>query len=273
MNLQRPTQSKNYVVYNVNFYTGGAPQYNKNRQMTSTSESWELLDKLAEQYIAEKSEATIPKTLLLFEKTGDLFAEPGVTHIAHCISADCVMGAGFAKVLVQRFGGASFRQRVGAHRPTIGDCVAVATEKGPMVYNLITKLRYNHKPIMPALFTTLQKMCNHAIANGIKTIHMPRIGCGLDRLNWSEVRDAVDFVFSKHGVQIVVIDTTPSPAPRSLSGAVAQNERIEKLLGKTKRGEDELATLQSQLASISGELKKIDAHENKRARTSAVTKQ
>jgi hypothetical protein len=38
---------------------------------------------------------------------------------------------------------------------------------------------------------------------------MPRIGCGLDRLQWENVKFMIEFVFAKVDVEIVVCNLEP----------------------------------------------------------------
>ena len=50
---------------------------------------------------------------------------------------------------------------------------------------MITKERYFHKPTYDSITATIYYMKNHALSNGVKHITMPKIGCGLDRLQWN----------------------------------------------------------------------------------------
>ena len=187
------------------------------------------LDQLAEEFVSSGTPPTVshPKMLFesgkpgierplraatpLIEKVGDLFAEPGVTHLAHCISADCKMGAGIAKTFVARFGPSSFRQRVAAMAPVVGCVVTLPTESGKTVYNLVTKENYYDKPVLPAVIEALMSMRSHARAKGVRRIAMPRIGCGLDGLRWTDVRQAIEYLFGQSGIQILIVDVD---APR-----------------------------------------------------------
>ena len=146
------------------------------------------------------------------ETTGDLFELPGVKCIAHCISADCEMGAGFAKRVAARYGGASFRQRAAARSPRIGEAVPVLAEGGVLVYNLVTKARYFEKPTLHALGEALVSMREYARTAGIRRITMPRIGCGLDRLEWSDVRALLDKTYRGSGIEIVVVELVAKSA-------------------------------------------------------------
>ena len=55
------------------------------------------------------------------------------------------------------------------------------------IYNLVTKEKFSYKPGLSTLATTLQNMKAHATMHGVSTIAIPKIGCGLDRLNWQDV--------------------------------------------------------------------------------------
>jgi hypothetical protein len=41
---------------------------------------------------------------------------------------------------------------------------------------------------------------------------MPRIGCGLDQLEWRAVREAIEHVFLHSGVQIIVVELAATRA-------------------------------------------------------------
>ena len=47
-------------------------------------------------------------------------------------------------------------------------------------------------------------MRTHAEWSGVKRISLPRIGCGLDKLNWSEIRSLIKDVFKGSHVAITV---------------------------------------------------------------------
>lgn len=72
------------------------------------------------------------------------------------------------------------------------------------VFNLITKARSNGKPTMKSLVSALWKMKVLAVGQGVTRIAMPRIGCGLDRLNWPEVKLALQDVFGKTDIELLV---------------------------------------------------------------------
>jgi hypothetical protein len=55
----------------------------------------------------------------------------------------------------------------------------------------------------------LKKLRGHVTVNGVKKLAMPRIGCGLDRLQWEKVKFMIEFVFAKVDVEIVVCNLEP----------------------------------------------------------------
>ena len=55
------------------------------------------------------------------------------------------------------------------------------------IYNLVTKTNLSEKPTRPSLSLILEEMKSHARLYGISTIAIPKIGCGLDQMNWQEV--------------------------------------------------------------------------------------
>ena len=72
------------------------------------------------------------------------------------------------------------------------------------VYNLITKERYFHKPTYQSITKSIEYMCNHAKDNHVKHICMPKIGCGLDRLQWKQVSNIISKVFVGTGIAVTV---------------------------------------------------------------------
>jgi len=72
------------------------------------------------------------------------------------------------------------------------------------VFNLITKGYYYNKPTYQDFFYTLDKMKELIIDEKIKYIAMPKIGCGLDKLSWTEVRKYIIQIFEGLDLEILV---------------------------------------------------------------------
>uniref|UniRef100_A0A3P9Q5S1 O-acyl-ADP-ribose deacylase 1 n=1 Tax=Poecilia reticulata TaxID=8081 RepID=A0A3P9Q5S1_POERE len=72
-----------------------------------------------------------------------------------------------------------------------GQC-AVLTLDQRFIYYLITKK------------TSLEDMKSHCLQNGANRLSIPRIGCGLDQLQWSEVSQILDQVFKETNISTTV---------------------------------------------------------------------
>lgn len=133
--------------------------------------------------------------------------------ILHCISADKVMGAGIAKPLQNTF---KIKERWPVYLPKRmlgwnkeGYCVFVLGDTPvQLIGNLITKGRYFDKPT----YDTLEQSLNDArytlgvlAENGFtipNKIVMPKIGCGLDRLEWNKVKPIIEKVFVYYNIVV-----------------------------------------------------------------------
>ncbi|XP_028310023.1 ADP-ribose glycohydrolase OARD1 [Gouania willdenowi] len=132
--------------------------------------------------------------------TGDLFSCPESESLAHCISEDCRMGAGIAVVFKQRFGGVS---ELKEQKKLKGQC-AVLTRGQRFVYYLVTKKKAYQKPTYNNLTQSLEDMKSHCLQNEVTKVSMPRIGCGLDRLQWSKVEEILKQIFQHTDISITV---------------------------------------------------------------------
>lgn len=132
------------------------------------------------------------------EVKGDLFGEPfnkDSDIYAHCISQDFAMGAGIAKTFSQKF-----PQFIENRKEMIWEYnyknpykrIYIAICNGTKIVNLVTKAKYWMKPTMTSLELSLWNLRKFVEDNpDIKRILMPRIGSGLDRLKWEEVKSAI----------------------------------------------------------------------------------
>lgn len=140
------------------------------------------------------------------EERRDLFTLIGKDYVfAHCISADCVMGAGIAKEFARKYPG--IKEYCLSAEPRVGDAVKFT---GPnvvfnnVVFNLVTKNKYWHKPTYTSLRRTLMRLKEEMLDGGYTKLAMPRIGCGLDRLSWPLVKKMIIDVFEDTGIEVLV---------------------------------------------------------------------
>lgn len=139
------------------------------------------------------------------EIKGNLFKAPKDFHFAHCISSDLKMGAGIAVPMNKKF---KLRQQFNLY--TLPDSSFKQYLKHPMciktskVFNLITKERYFYKPTYGSLYKSLEIMKQIIIDKGIYKIAMPKIGCGLDKLQWVHIQKMIKEIFHEIDIEIRV---------------------------------------------------------------------
>ena len=72
------------------------------------------------------------------------------------------------------------------------------------VFNLVTKERYWMNPVyatMRQCLTDLKRQCK---AHSVNKLAMPKIGCGLDRMDWKYVKQIIQDVFRDTNIEIIV---------------------------------------------------------------------
>ena len=68
----------------------------------------------------------------------------------------------------------------------------------------MTKERFRDKPNLSTLSKTLRALKIHASMNCVSTFPIPKLGCGLDQMNWQEVVKLLRDIFAYADVQLVV---------------------------------------------------------------------
>lgn len=135
----------------------------------------------------------------LNEIKGDLFTCDKGTS-AHCVSEDFHMSAGIATEFKKQFGHVS---DLLDQNKTTGE-VAVLKDGGRHVFYMVTKSRYYMKPTMENFEKTVLSLRKTCSDNKIMHLAIPRIGCGLDKLNWNAVKECLIKTFDKDEITITV---------------------------------------------------------------------
>lgn len=143
------------------------------------------------------------------EEKRDLFSLVNTDYyLVHCISADFKMGAGIAKEFQKRFDlrddllssfGARYWQVYDDKLP--GEAFIHNKKK---VIDLVTKTRYWDKPTLYSIERALKRMEDGCKERGIKKLAMPKIGCGLDKLEWEDVSNLIKNIFEDTDIEILV---------------------------------------------------------------------
>ena len=132
----------------------------------------------------------------------DLFTMPQGYYLAHCISADFALGAGIAKafdgVYNMKF---KLYRNYDNYEYHGGDSLPIDN-----VFNLVTKNKCWHKPTYESMRESLEMMREQMEFLDVDRLAIPKIGCGLDRLNWDQVYDIICEVFEDMDVEIVVCE-------------------------------------------------------------------
>ena len=123
--------------------------------------------------------------------------------IGHYLSANARMGKGFADFLSHRIPGQ--RSICRKAKLFMGQVYPFwDSTRRRYIYNLVTKERFCDKPNLSTLSKTLEAMKIHASTNGVCTLAIPILGCGLDQMNWQEVMKLLRDIFAYADVRFVV---------------------------------------------------------------------
>lgn len=134
--------------------------------------------------------------------------EDNVIVLMHCISSDWALGAGIAKIIDEKFQEKESLKRTFPEKPEWkGKGFGLITPRSTLeevsthlyICNLVTKEHYWDKPTYTTLSDSLEnvKSLLQILKSKAKEknldfkIVMPKIGCGLDKLDWTRVREIV----------------------------------------------------------------------------------
>jgi len=137
---------------------------------------------------------------------GDLFTAPRGTVLAHCISADFALGAGIAKTFDYVY---NMKAKLNTYYPEYFFEASDREFEGQAllvddVFNLVTKLNHFNKPTYESLRQSLIDMREQMHAFLMTRLAMPKIGCGLDRLEWGRVEEIIKEVFADTEIEITI---------------------------------------------------------------------
>lgn len=141
----------------------------------------------------------------------DLFTVPDDYFLCHCVSADFALGAGiarrFAELGVKEELKAMAALQGGIQWDGVGFCIPTLAPRPHGTFNLVTKEKYNYKPTLRTLRQALADMADDDwLYESDAKIAMPKIGCGLDKLNWSDVEPLIQSIFANTNIEILVCD-------------------------------------------------------------------
>ncbi len=133
-------------------------------------------------------------------KKGNLFLSPPQEPLAHCVSADCAYGAGIAVTFKEKYGVEKVRQQ--NKKP--GECAVTQEEDGRTIFHLITKRKCTDLPTYEDFTNSLKHMRDWCVEHRVKSVSAPRLGCGLDKLDFQRVQDILREVFTRIDIVITI---------------------------------------------------------------------
>jgi hypothetical protein len=141
--------------------------------------------------------------MILKEEKRDLFNVTDDYYLAHCISADFGMGKGIVVEFNKRYDMKNNLMKRFKINNWNGKGYCLSDGK---VFNLITKEKYWNKPTYETLKQSLECMREEILFfdGMVAKLAMPKIGCGLDRLQWDKVKTILEEVFKDIEVEILV---------------------------------------------------------------------
>ncbi|XP_060866248.1 uncharacterized protein LOC132941983 [Metopolophium dirhodum] len=120
--------------------------------------------------------------------------------LAHCVAEDLRMGAGIAVDFKRIFGG------VGTlidQKLKIGN-VGIVKRNNQYAFYIVTKKYSNGKPTMKTMETALCSLLNIMKKHNLTKLGIPKIGCGLDNLDWCDIRSLIIDTFSGSSIHVTV---------------------------------------------------------------------
>ena len=138
--------------------------------------------------------------MIFKEEVKDLFTVPQGYMLAHCISADFNLGGGIARQFCKHYDmGKRLIYGFGEDFSDVGTSLQIDN-----VHNLITKRYVKDKPTYSNLRNALENMKFEMELDGQKKVAMPRIGCGLDGLDWKIVKAIIKDVFEDTDIEVLI---------------------------------------------------------------------
>ncbi|NSL90787.1 macro domain-containing protein [Chitinophaga sp. Mgbs1] len=138
---------------------------------------------------------------------GDLFNHPGLHTYAHGCNCAGAMGKGIAVDFKLKFPDMyqEYKKRCRNGSFTLGSVYFY--QSGPYsVFNIGTQKTWQTKAEMVAIETGLTTMLNIAAEHNIHKIGLPRIGAGLGRLSWEEVKETIIRLAENSPIELIVFE-------------------------------------------------------------------
>ena len=160
------------------------------------------------------------------------------TTIAHCISADAKMSKRFAEKANHRVNG--LREHCQNAKHIAGSALPYwDPESNSFIYNLVTKSKFFKKSTPDNLRISLEVMWGHALFNNFTNTSLPKIGCGPEKLQWTDVSKLIQDTFIYSGIQIQIITNRETDSIRRNPSSNSENYGEDGVKNYTNEGTKE----------------------------------
>lgn len=149
----------------------------------------------------------------IYQRVQDVTTFDKRVVIAHCISVDCAIGAGVALAIRKKHPNLKLAcQQAVQSGYRCGTAFRFEDEKG-VVYNLFSKerVRQNCQTLPEGVYYQQLEACllhlrDQLLEHQEYFLALPKIGSGLDRANWNEVKRLIIWVFAETPIEIAFCD-------------------------------------------------------------------
>ncbi|XP_074039933.1 uncharacterized protein [Leptinotarsa decemlineata] len=155
-----------------------------------------------EEYEEYRKIHQTPKMTKLKIKVGNLFSAPEEWALAHSVSRDFAMRDGIARQFKEIYGAVEILVQ---QERNVGE-VAELRLPERNIYYLVTKAQYWDKPSYRSMWNALRELKNCCDRNKDTHLAMPRIGNGLDKLDWGAVLGMIEFLFHNTNIEIYIYE-------------------------------------------------------------------
>lgn len=138
----------------------------------------------------------------VIEQKGSVFSLNTRYALVHCIAEDAMMGAGIARTFRTKY--PDMQRYIRSKRPKVGDIVIYEADDGRVIVNMVTKKSSWDKPTRVDFTEALITLCEWIDNKDIKYVGMPKIGAGLDRLDWKTTLDGLKTMLFYSSVTVVI---------------------------------------------------------------------
>lgn len=130
--------------------------------------------------------------------------------IVQCISADCAMGVTSngkeipCLALEIRKSYPSIVDFCKSRNPVVGGVVSYVAPDNRVIFNLVTKDLYYVKQTQRTMYRSLVALRALATSENIFKIAVPRLGSGLDKLNWTDVSEMISETLESYFFEVLL---------------------------------------------------------------------